>query len=222
MEEGRDGMGETVTRSPSGALAARVRAGSRVNVYACYQCTKCSTGCPVAECADVHPAQMIRAVQLGDEAMSVGSRFIWLCTGCETCTTRCPAGVDVASVVEELRILARQDGRVRRDMPFGRMLDLNYRSFRRWGRLYEVELVLLDLLRRPRAALDAMRLGLRMLAKGKVRPLPGIGDRAEMRRMSRTAERIETRRRVQARAAANGTAPGASATVVAPSTEEVP
>src|SRR5512134_3301617 len=131
-------MVETVTRAPSGVLAARVRAGSGVNDYACYQCTKCSTGCPVAGFADVHPAQMIRAVQLGDEAMSLDSRLIWLCTGCETCTTRCPVGVDVASVVEELRILARYDGRVRRDMPFARMLELNYRSFRRWGRLYEI------------------------------------------------------------------------------------
>lgn len=203
-------MVETVTRAPSGALAARVRAGSGVNVYACYQCTKCSTGCPVAAFADVHPAQMIRAVQLGDEAMSLDSRLIWLCTGCETCTTRCPVGVDVASVVEELRIVARYDGRVRRDMPFARMLELNYRSFRRWGRLYEIELVVLDIIGRPRAALDAMRLGLRMLAKGRVRPLPGIGDRAQMRRMSRTAEDIEARRRNEARVAATGTPPGSS------------
>lgn len=203
-------MVETVTRAPSGALAARVRAGSGVNVYACYQCTKCSTGCPVATFADVHPAQMIRAVQLGDEEMSLDSRLIWLCTGCETCTTRCPVGVDVASVVEELRILARYDGRVRRDMPFARMLELNYRSFRRWGRLYEIELVVLDIIGRPRAALDAMRLGLRMLAKGRVRPLPAIGDRAQMRRMSQTAEDIEARRRNEARVAATGTPPGSS------------
>ncbi len=202
-------MVEAVTRAPSGALAARVRAGSGVNVYACYQCTKCSTGCPVASFADVHPAQMIRAVQLGDEAMSLDSRLIWLCTGCETCTTRCPVGVDVASVVEELRILARYDGRCA-DMPFARMLELNYRSFRRWGRLYEIELVVLDIIGRPRAALDAMRLGLRMLAKGRVRPLPGIGDRAQMRRMSQTAEDIEARRRNEARVAATGTPPGSS------------
>lgn len=208
MEEGREGMGETVTGAPSGALAARVRAGSGENVYACYQCSRCSTGCPVAAFADVHPAQVIRAVQLGDEAMSLDSRFIWLCTGCETCTSRCPVGVDVASVVEELRIIAREEGRVRRDMPFARMLDLNYRSFRRWGRLYEIELVMLDLLGRPRAALDAMRLGVRMLAKGKVRPLPGIGDRGQMRRMSRAAERIEARRHAEAKLAGVGTDPG--------------
>jgi Fe-S oxidoreductase len=210
--EGHDAMEDGVTtRTLSGALAARVRAGSGENVYLCYQCQKCSTGCPVAEAADVHPAQIVRAVQLGDEARSIDSRFIWLCTGCETCTTRCPQGIDVASVMEELRILARHDGRVRRDMPFARILDLNYRSFRRWGRLYELELVARDLLRRPKALPETTRLGLRMLSKGKVRWLPATGDREQMKRISRGAERIEARRREEAKLAAAGKAPGAGA-----------
>lgn len=201
---------EDATLSPSGVLAARVRAGSGENPYACYQCKKCSTGCPVAASADVHPAQIMRAVQLGDEAMSVESRFIWLCTGCETCTTRCPQGIDVASIMEELRMIARRDGRVREDAPFARTLDLNYRSFTRWGRLYELELVVLDLLGRPRAALGYTGLGIRMMAKRKIRLLPAIADRARMKRMARAAERIEAERRLEAGIAAAGKAPGAS------------
>lgn len=205
----RDGLRAGATRTLSGSLPARVRAGSGENVYLCYQCTKCSTGCPVAPFADVHPAQVVRAVQLGDEARSLDSRFIWLCTGCETCTTRCPMGIDVASVMEELRILARRDGRVRRDMPFARILDLNYRSFRRWGRLYELELVVRDLLGRPKAVPDTAKLGMRMLSKGKVRWLPPTGDRTQMQRISRAADRIEGRRRAEAKVAAVGKAPGA-------------
>jgi Fe-S oxidoreductase len=203
-------MEEEVTQTLSGALAARIRSGSGENPYKCYQCKKCSTGCPVAQFADVHPAQIMRAVQLGDEAMSVDSRFIWLCTGCETCTTRCPQGIDVAAIMDELRIIARQDGRVRKDMPFARILDLNYKSFKRWGRLYELELVSLDLLKRPKAALGYTSLGIKMMAKGKISLLPTIGDRKQMKRMARAAERIEARRRVEAKAAAAGKAPGAS------------
>jgi ferredoxin len=213
MDGGRDDAMQdgVATRTPSGALAARVRAASGENVYLCYQCRRCSTGCPVAEAADVHPAQVLRAVQLGDEARSIESRFIWLCTGCETCTTRCPQGIDVASVMEELRILARHDGRVRRDMPFARILDLNYRSFRRWGRLYELELVARDLLRRPRALPQTVRLGMRMMSRGKVRWLPETDARAQMRRISRAAERVEANRLEEERLAAAGKAPGASA-----------
>ncbi len=185
----------------SGSLAARIRAGSGENPYLCYQCKKCTTGCPVAQFADVHPAQVMRAVQLGDEAMSVESRFIWLCTGCETCTTRCPQGIDVASIMDELRRIARHDGRVREDMPLARVLDLNYRSFRRWGRLYELELVVRDALRRPKAALAQAGLGARMLRKGKLGLLPALGDRRQMRRMAQRAERVEARRRAEAKAA---------------------
>jgi len=198
-----------VTQTLSGTLAARIRAGSGENPYLCYQCKKCSTGCPVAEFADVHPAQIMRAVQLGDEAMSVDSRFIWLCTGCETCSTRCPQGIDVAAIMDELRMIARQDGRVRKDMPFARILDINYKSFKRWGRLFELELVSHGLLKRPTAALGYTSLGIRMMAKGKISLLPTFGDRTQMKRMARAAERIEARRRVEAKAAAAGKAPGA-------------
>jgi len=198
-----------VTQTLSGTLAARIRAGSGENPYLCYQCKKCSTGCPVAEFADVHPAQIMRAVQLGDEAMSVDSRFIWLCTGCETCTTRCPQSIDIATIMDELRMIAREDGRVRKDMPFARILDLNYKSFKRWGRLFELELVSLGLLKRPKAALGYTSLGIRMMAKGKISLLPTFGDRTQMKRMARAAERIEARRRVEAKAAAAGKAPGA-------------
>ena len=198
-----------MTQTLSGTLAARIRAGSGENPYLCYQCKKCSTGCPVAEFADVHPAQIMRAVQLGDEAMSVDSGFIWLCTGCETCSTRCPQGIDVAAIMDELRMIARQDGRVRKDMPFARILDINYKSFKRWGRLFELELVSLGLLKRPKAALGYTSLGIRMMAKGKISLLPTFGDRTQMKRMARAAERIEARRRVEAKAAAAGKAPGA-------------
>ena len=203
-------MGEAVTVQLSGSLAARVRSGSGVNPYLCYQCKKCSTGCPVAPFADVHPAQVMRAVQMGDESMSVDSKFIWLCTGCETCTTRCPLSIDIAAVLDQLRMIAREDSRVRKDMPFARILNINYESFKRWGRLFEGELVLLDLLKRPKAALEYTTLGPKMMAKGKMSLLPGFGDRKQMKKMVRAAERIEELRRAEAKASATGKTPGAS------------
>lgn len=199
-------MSQTLT----GALAARIRSGSGVNPYLCYQCKKCTTGCPVAQFADVHPAQIMRAVQLGNDAMSVDSKFIWLCTGCQTCSTRCPQGIDVAAVMDELRMIARHDGRARKDMPFARILDLNYKSFRRWGRLYEVELVLRDFLKRPKAALGFTSIATKMMTRGKIGLLPAFGSRRNMKRMTRATERVEARSRDEAKAAAVGKAPGAS------------
>jgi len=181
-------------------LARRVNRGSGENAYKCYQCKKCSTGCPVAGFGDLHPAQIMRAVQLGAVEAAVDSRFIWLCTGCETCTTRCPQGIDIAAIMDELRMIAREEKRVRSDAPFANILKLNYDSFRRWGRLYEVELLALDKVTRPRSFSDDVVMGIKMFMKGKINPLPTMGDRAQMKRMAAVADRIERDKRAIGRA----------------------
>ena len=37
------------------------------NVYLCYQCVKCTSGCPLANEFDLAPNQVMRALQLGEE-----------------------------------------------------------------------------------------------------------------------------------------------------------
>ena len=176
-------------------LARRVNRGSGENAYKCYQCKKCSTGCPVAGFGDLHPAQIMRAVQLGAVDAAVDSRFIWLCTGCETCSTRCPQSIDIAAIMDELRMIARETGRVHADAPFANILKLNYQSFRRWGRLYEVELLALDKMTRPSGMMDDVVMGIQMFLKGKINPMPTIGDRGQMKRMAQVADRIERDKR---------------------------
>jgi len=108
----------------------------------CYQCGKCTAGCPVAETMDVMPNQLIRWVQAGhlDKALRCGT--IWYCVSCQTCTARCPKSVDCAAVMDVLRQLAAQQGiaapQQQRILAFQRaFLD----NVRRNGRLNEVELI---------------------------------------------------------------------------------
>jgi len=176
------------------ALAARVSAEAGTNANKCYQCKKCTTGCPVAGFAELHPAQIIRLVQLGDLDAVLDGDFIWLCTGCETCTTRCPQGIDIAAVIDEMRIIARQTKRVKKDAAFANILDLNLKSMKRWGRLYEVELLMLDKLTRPSSLMDDVGMGIKMFAKGKINPLPTVGDRTQMKRMLAEIEKIKGER----------------------------
>ena len=75
------------------------------NVLACYQCGKCSAGCPMVSLMDLLPNQIIRLVQLGQIDDVLNSKTIWLCASCFTCTARCPKGVDLAKVMEALRLL---------------------------------------------------------------------------------------------------------------------
>lgn len=79
------------------------------NVFACYQCGKCSAGCLFAEHMDLLPNQVLRLLQLGDEGV-LAARAPWVCAACLACSVRCPKGVDVARVMEALRQLALRRG----------------------------------------------------------------------------------------------------------------
>jgi hypothetical protein len=120
--------------------------------------------------------------------------------------------------MDELRMIAREQGRVRSDAPFANILKLNYDSFRRWGRLYEVELLALDKATRPASFADDVGMGIRMFLKGKINPLPTVGDRAQMKRMAQVADRITRDKRAIARAMdlPAGTGPASSSRGGAP------
>ncbi len=71
----------------------------------CYQCGKCSAGCPMSFAMDLLPNQIIHLVRLGLEEDIAKSKTIWLCASCLTCSVRCPRGVDLARIMEALRLI---------------------------------------------------------------------------------------------------------------------
>jgi heterodisulfide reductase subunit C len=96
-------MLNTLTKplEPSSSLAERLAALTTVS--ACYQCKKCSAGCPLTFAMDFYPDQVIRLALLGQEDTVLGCRTIWVCSACETCTTRCPNQIDIAGVMDWLK-----------------------------------------------------------------------------------------------------------------------
>ena len=87
-------------------FCARVAELSGQDLNLCYQCGKCSAGCPMSFAMDLLPNQVMRLVQLGlDEDIAI-CKTIWLCASCLACTVRCPKGVDIARVMEALRLLS--------------------------------------------------------------------------------------------------------------------
>jgi heterodisulfide reductase subunit C len=95
---------------PQISLAKRLTA-AHLEVTPCFSCRKCSGGCPLTFTMDLLPHHVIRLALLGQEEQVFGSRTIWVCSGCQTCTTRCPNGVDIAGVMDWLKEEAVKRGR---------------------------------------------------------------------------------------------------------------
>ena len=77
----------------------RIEELSGENVFACYQCGRCSAGCEM----DLLPNQIIRMVQMGLDDEVLKSKTLYLCASCFTCESRCPKGIDMARVMEAVR-----------------------------------------------------------------------------------------------------------------------
>lgn len=89
----------------------RVNELSGENVYACYQCGRCSAGCPFAFEMDILPNQIPRYVQMGMAEELMGTKALYLCASCFTCHSRCPKGINIANVAEAVRQLIDPKGR---------------------------------------------------------------------------------------------------------------
>jgi len=159
-----------------------VEARSGESVSRCYQCRKCTNGCPIAFAMDVRPNQIMRMIQLGLEEEVLRSSAVWICAACQTCTTRCPNDIDIARVMDTLRQLclekypAAEPKVVKFHQAF---LD----SVRRHGRVFELGMVARYLLA-AREPLAHARDGWEMFKRGKLKFWPSrIKDRREIRRM---------------------------------------
>ena len=81
-----------------------------IHVQDCYQCQKCSVGCPVVFAMDYKPNQIMQMVSLGMKERVLNCHTIWVCASCYTCSTRCPNDIDIAGVMDRLRQAALREG----------------------------------------------------------------------------------------------------------------
>ena len=87
----------------------KVQELSGQNLGKCFQCGTCSAACPNSDVMDLLPRQLMRRLQLRLEQDVNAAKTQWVCASCLTCTARCPRGIDLARVMEAIRLLTLRE-----------------------------------------------------------------------------------------------------------------
>jgi heterodisulfide reductase subunit C len=164
---------KTLTYSPSLSLLETIYLESGENINLCYQCKKCTTGCPMSYAMDYTPTQIIHAIRIGMQEMVFNSKTPWLCASCETCTNRCPQDIDIAKVMDTVRIIAQRQGiapPITTVVPFYKATLNNIKLL---GRMYEIGM-LADFKFRTKQFKKDIGLGMKMFIKGKLKLIPSL------------------------------------------------
>jgi heterodisulfide reductase subunit C len=174
--------------SISQGLKSAVEELTGVDLSVCFQCKKCSSGCSVAKIAKTRPSEIMRLLHFGSGQELLASDLVWLCVSCETCSARCPMGIDVASVMDALRRLAIEKGAPK---PEGNMPLFN-RAFLKtvevFGRPYDIGMIAAYKLGTGKLMNDTEKFP-KMLKKGKIALLPPRGgDRKTVKRIFKKAK----------------------------------
>lgn len=162
----------------------QVEAGSGVKVSTCYQCRKCSNGCPVSFAMDLRPEQVIKLVLLGDNKRVESCRTLWLCSSCQTCLTRCPNEVDIPRLMDYLKWQGEKRGLAAPE----RAIQAFHRAFladlRMWGRAFEAGMMPRYLISSGKLnmaeGLNKLNFAIGMFKRGRLalfpRPIKGLAD----------------------------------------------
>ena len=170
-------------KKSGGELIRTIEAIAGVDFSKCYQCKKCSAGCPVANKVSSPPSEIIRKLQLGAGEELLQSDIVWTCLSCETCYARCPNEINFAAAVDAFRTLALEKGVTKTEGDIPQFNRLFLETVKDYGRTYDLKMIALYKLGSGKISGDMDKFPT-MLKKGKMAVLPPSGgDKAKVKRI---------------------------------------
>jgi len=180
--KGMDLSGQATNKDMS--LQSEIFRISGEKIQNCFQCQKCSAGCPLNFAMDMLPNQLFRHIQYGHRDKVLTANSIWLCASCHTCSVRCPNSIDIAKVMDTLRSISNKSHAV----PGDKNISLFHRIFlgltKYTGRTYE-----------PGMGIYVMQTGglggmmgwtMKMFLKGKISIIPTFKGGRQFRKLFST------------------------------------
>lgn len=135
-----------------------VETRSGQKVQECYQCSKCSGGCPFSRIMDYAPNSILEMIVYGMKDQLLSSRSIQMCIQCGTCGAQCPAGFELYEVMNVLRAMAKEEGYTSREKKIPKFDAIFLGEVRNNGRMHEVNLMLKNMLSQGQFVKDAVTL----------------------------------------------------------------
>jgi len=164
-------------------LAQEIKNKTGIDVHVCYQCGKCSAGCPTAGRMDLVPNKIVHMAQVGVRRKVLMSKALWNCVSCGTCTSRCPRNIDILGIINFFRNTAYAEGFCSKSKDSAMVYKLFLDNIGRHGRLFELEIGALYNLKSGNLFKD-IELFPSLVISGKMNFLPeNINDRHYIRKM---------------------------------------
>jgi heterodisulfide reductase subunit C len=97
----------TTSRKPDSALRLKILAKiGEQKPYDCFQCIRCTSGCPSMKMLELKPHEIVNLARLGFVEELITSGIVWACAVCLKCKERCPQAVAPVDLIFALRNLA--------------------------------------------------------------------------------------------------------------------
>lgn len=155
-------------------ISEAVKDISGVDISSCLQCKKCTNGCPLVNMVDSPPSDIIRKLQLNAGEEILESKLIWMCASCEICYSRCPMKIDMAAVMDALRILNAKRKTAAENDEVKKMNESFLNSVKLFGRTYDIGMIMGFKLKTKKLMQDSDKMPA-MLIKRKIAFFPNFG-----------------------------------------------
>jgi len=165
--------------SGNGAILAHLKS---VSPNACFQCNRCTAGCPLISAMDLTPAQVVHHLLMQNPEPVLKSKSIWVCVHCETCTARCPQEVDISGLFQTARVMAWRSGQVAPDQAVATYFASFLENLYLYGRAAELPLTIIHKLKSQDYLRD-MTLAMRLMVRGRLNMLNVPKGAATYRRL---------------------------------------